>query len=197
MARPRQFTDEEILTAARKAFVDAGPGASTAVIAEAVGVSQAALFKRFGTKDQLMIAALAPPSVPPFVEILEAGPDDRPLCEQIHEIASAITAFFVQIVPRLSILRASGIDPKVCFEMHDVPPPLLAHRALSAWIERAIDAGLVRSVNPMSAATAFLGSLHARPFIEFVSGHKLPGPSMKVYVKDIVDLLCTALGTED
>ena len=64
MVRPRQFTDEQILASARKSLLEHGPGVSTAKIAKAVGMSQAALFKRFGSKEDLLIAALMPPHLP-------------------------------------------------------------------------------------------------------------------------------------
>ena len=64
MGRPRTVSDDVILEAARAVFLEQGPGASTQSIADRLSVSQAALFKRFGTKRDLMIAALMPP-VPP------------------------------------------------------------------------------------------------------------------------------------
>ena len=60
MARPRQVSDEDILTAAKEILLEHGAKASTTAIAKAVGLSQAALFKRFGTKLDLVKAALAP-----------------------------------------------------------------------------------------------------------------------------------------
>jgi AcrR family transcriptional regulator len=58
----RHTADErrsEILAAARKAFADTGlVGTSTEVIADRVGISQPYLFRLFGTKKQLFIAAV-------------------------------------------------------------------------------------------------------------------------------------------
>ena len=53
--RPRQFTDEDILTATQACILELGPSVSTTVIAGRVGMSQAALFKRFGTKEKLFL----------------------------------------------------------------------------------------------------------------------------------------------
>ena len=58
MVRPRLFSDAEILQVARRCFLEHGPAVSTTVIASEVGLSQAALFKRFGTKQNLMLLAL-------------------------------------------------------------------------------------------------------------------------------------------
>ena len=59
---PRRTADErraEILDAARSAFADTGlDGTSTETIAERVGISQPYLFRLFGTKKQLFLAAV-------------------------------------------------------------------------------------------------------------------------------------------
>ena len=56
--RPRKHSDEDILTATRQCVLDHGAQVSTELIADAAGVSQATLFKRFGTKDNLLRLAL-------------------------------------------------------------------------------------------------------------------------------------------
>ena len=48
------------------------------------------IFNRFGSKEALMIAALAPPEEVPWVAALEAGPDDRPIREVALDILSAL-----------------------------------------------------------------------------------------------------------
>ena len=45
-----------------------------------------ALFKRFGTKQELLLASVAPCDPAPWLPLVEAGPDDRPLDEQLAEI---------------------------------------------------------------------------------------------------------------
>ena len=62
--RPRSFTDDELLDTARRVFLEHGAGASTEQIAQQLGVSQAALFKRIGTKQELMVRSLMPRSMP-------------------------------------------------------------------------------------------------------------------------------------
>ena len=42
-------------------FLEHGAAVSTTVIAERLGISHGVLFQRFGTKDQLLRAALLPP----------------------------------------------------------------------------------------------------------------------------------------
>ncbi len=62
MARPRNLTDTQILYEARACFLEHGAAVSTTVIAERLGISHGVLFQRFGTKDQLLRAALRFPT---------------------------------------------------------------------------------------------------------------------------------------
>ncbi|HIK90782.1 MAG TPA: TetR/AcrR family transcriptional regulator, partial [Planctomycetes bacterium] len=60
MARPRTISDDQILQTARECFLQHGPSVATDVIADQLGVSPQALFKRFHSKQDLMLAAIAP-----------------------------------------------------------------------------------------------------------------------------------------
>ena len=53
MPRPRTITDEQIVEAARAAFLEQGFSATTAEIARRAGISEGTLFKRFATKEDL------------------------------------------------------------------------------------------------------------------------------------------------
>ena len=87
LARPRRFTDEEILATTQSCILEHGPGVSTLMIAEKIGLSQAALFKRFGTKEQLIVRSLQQPMQPnPIARILSQGPTDAPIPDQLVEI---------------------------------------------------------------------------------------------------------------
>jgi AcrR family transcriptional regulator len=190
MARPRTVSDEEILDAARAVFLEQGPGASTQLIADQLGVSQAALFKRFGTKKCLMIAALSPPPVPPFALSLATGPEaDRDIQEQLREIAANVMQFFTGMVPRLSCLRAAGVPPEELLARFDVPPPMIAHQALCAWLSRGMEQDQIRSTEPAPLAYALLGSLHMRVFISHLTRRPLPPEVLTQYPTDVVDAL--------
>ena len=95
-----------------------------------------ALFKRFKSKRQLMVAALAPPEVPPWVAALRVGPDDRPFRVQLEELAQGVTEYFREISPCMSVLSASGIPPKELMARFDTPPPIAAIRMLTGWLEQ-------------------------------------------------------------
>lgn len=59
MARPRTISDEQLVQAAATAVVQRGDGSwSLADVAAAAGVSPAALVKRFGSRDGLLVAVV-------------------------------------------------------------------------------------------------------------------------------------------
>ncbi|MCB9676060.1 MAG: TetR/AcrR family transcriptional regulator [Alphaproteobacteria bacterium] len=186
MARPRQFSDHEILEIARACFLEQGPGVSTTVIAERVGLSQAALFKRFKTKKDLMMAALLPPAVPPFVDLMEAGPTEGPIADQLVAIAHSVFSFFQEIVPCVATLHASGFDKDDLFASYDIPPPIRTNIAMTRWFVKACEQGRVRQVPPVDLATAFLGTLHVRAFMKHVGAPFPDDPSD--YIRNVVDV---------
>jgi AcrR family transcriptional regulator len=186
--RPRQFSDDELLQTARRCFLEHGPGVSTGVIAEELGVSQAALFKRFKTKQALMMEALAPDEEPSWIAEVEAGPDERPVPEQLREVIERIDAFLAQMLPAIAVLRAAGLGPADVLGHREVPPPVLAHRTLSGWFRRLHELGRARIPHPQSTAMMFLGALHARHML----GHMLGSHAPKLepdFLQNLVDVL--------
>lgn len=171
--RPRQFSDLELLTTARRCFLEHGPGVSTGLIADELGVSQAALFKRFKTKQALMLEALAPGDRPPWIDEVEAGPDQRPVPVQLRELVERIDTYFSQMLPCIAVLRAAGLAPDV-LRGREVPPPVLAHRTLTRWFHRLHEQGRARIPQPQATAMAFLGALHARHMLGHVLGSHAP-----------------------
>lgn len=185
--RPRQFTDLELLETARRCFLEHGPGVSTSAIAEELGVSQAALFKRFKTKQALMLEALAPGPRPAWIAEVEAGPDDSPVPEQLRRVVERINAFFEQMLPGIAVLRAAGIDPKEMAGRHQTPPPVQAHRALTAWFGRLHELGRARIPHPQSTAMAFLGAIHARHMLCHMLGDHAPQTEPE-FLQNLVDV---------
>lgn len=183
MARPRQMADEELLAFARQVFLEHGPSASTNLIAERCGMSQATLYKRFGDKKTLLIRALLPP-MPPFLDAIEQGPTAGPLAPQLEAIGLSIMRWFEHIVPCIAALSASGLDPKALVSTHyDTPPPLMMLRAMTTWFARA--EGL--RGQPHQLALQFLGGFHLPMFMgHVVGGSLLDDP--EAYVHDFVDI---------
>jgi AcrR family transcriptional regulator len=197
VARPQQVSDHEILEVARRVFLEAGPGVSTARIAAELGVSQAALFKRYHTKENLMIAALAPPAAPPWLGMVEAGPDARPLDAQLVEVGVAAVRFFRAVVPCLMVMKAAGMDPESVMARFDDPPPLRARRVLAGWFARACADGRMRCGDPVHLAQHFLGALHIRAFLGHVFPDASPASDDATYVAHLVETLWTGIAPEE
>jgi AcrR family transcriptional regulator len=196
MPRPRQVSDQQILASARAAFLRDGPGVSTTVIADDLGVSQAALFKRFGTKEQLLRRSMAPES-PDWAAVLGDGPDERPIPAQLQVLGRTVSEFYERLVPCMATLRSAGVSPHELFADEEVPPPVRGVRAVAAWLAVAGEQGRVRDLDVDSFAMAFLGALQSRAFLRHVSGRPGPGADAGKYVDQLVDLLWRGIAPEN
>jgi len=194
MGRPRQVSDQDILATARRCFLEHGPSVSTVTIAEQVGLSQAALFKRFGTKNDLMFRALLPPALPAWVEIVERGPDDRPLVVQLEEVAHHMVAFFSNFIPCMSTLRAASVEVEEVFRRYHVPPPVRARAAFIRWLEMAEARGLIRPVDHASMAEALIGGLQGHVFLSHVLGQE---PDTERFIASWLDLVWRGLRPQE
>ena len=62
MPRKKTISDETILQSCRATFLESGIGVSTRRLAQEAGVSEAVLFQRFTTKDELFFTAMRLPA---------------------------------------------------------------------------------------------------------------------------------------
>jgi len=171
MARPRQVSDAQILEAARECFLEQGASVSTTVIAKRLGVSQAALFKRFGTKEDLLVAALrpGPEMVQELLDWLADDPDERPIPEQLLDLGVRVRSFFGRLLPRIAQLRSAGHGPPSCAKGRPFPPQMV-YTALAGWLQRAQQADRIRSCDTEAAAYTLLGALNLQSFLEYANG---------------------------
>src|SRR5262245_53997227 len=101
MARPRSVTDQQLLDAARGVFLESGFGGSTIEIARRAGASEALLFKRFTSKEQLFTAALLTLEPPPWLDQLPRFSGIGEPRENLERIAELVLQWFMAIAPRL------------------------------------------------------------------------------------------------
>ena len=193
MARPQRVSDDEILETARGIFLEHGPNVSMEVIADRLGVSAQAVFKRFSTKQELMMACLRPPGVLPWTEELQDGPTDEAFEQQLTRVVTVISKFFVEMAARMAVLRWSGISDKELVCHYDPPPPVIGIRALSGWLQKAYERGLIRAIDTEATAMALLGSLHGPVFLEQMMGFKVIEHSPEEYVRQVVNLYSQGL----
>lgn len=190
MARPKQVSDEQILTAARTRFLRDGVGVSAAEIARELGVSHTTVLNRFGSKEALMVAALGPPLHVPWVAALNAGPDERPIRDQLVEHATVMSGFYRELMVGVAVLRSAGVD--IEGELHkrgEELPPAQAMRALTGWLVRAQQAGRLAECDVETLAATLLGALHNWAFTAQACGFPMAPGYGERHVERLIDLL--------
>jgi AcrR family transcriptional regulator len=111
MGRHKTISDADILGVARSVFREKGHTASTREIAEAVGISEAVLYQRFGSKDHFFFAAMHP-TAPDIEQLL--GPPDPP--DDAHAYLRAtvlrLGRYFAGVIPlALHVMTHPSFDP--------------------------------------------------------------------------------------
>lgn len=190
--RPRTISNQQILESAKRCFLQQGPHASMELIAEDLGVSSQAVLKRFGSKQKLILAAMAPEEAR-WIPLVESGPDNRPIRQQLTELLEELATFFVQIARQISVLRFSGIDPRDLMSRYDEAPPLRDIRVLGAWLNRAAERKLIRPIDSNAMAMMMLTSMHGPAMLTDMLGKHPTGHSQSDYVNFVVDILLQGL----
>src|SRR5438270_2393813 len=98
MGRYKTISDDEVLRVARDVFREQGHTASTRAVAEAAGISEAVLYQRFGSKDDLFFAAMHPRG-PDLDELL--GPKDPPddARQYLRATVVRLGRYFAGVIP--------------------------------------------------------------------------------------------------
>ncbi|RKH18669.1 TetR/AcrR family transcriptional regulator [Corallococcus praedator] len=194
MSRPQRVLDSQIDEAARAVFLEQGPAAPLHDIAKRLGISQAALLHRVGTKEALMLRALRP--VPPSaVALLAPGPrEDASVEDQLLEALLHHRDFLRQLVPWLFVLHYSMLGGARAMQT-DTPPPVALREALTTWLSRVKRAGLADLAAPKVVAEALCGVLEARCFNAHVGGATYaPGEDAAV-LRQLIRVLVVAPAT--
>jgi AcrR family transcriptional regulator len=98
MARTRTITDEEILSHARALFRSQGHDVSTRQIADSAGISEGVLYQRFGNKNDLFFAAMAP-GAPDVNDVLgPETPAEEPK-DYLRGVVVRMADYFGEVLP--------------------------------------------------------------------------------------------------
>jgi AcrR family transcriptional regulator len=111
MGRHKTISDDEVLRIARDIFLAQGHTATTRDIATAAGISEAVLYQRFGSKDDLFFSAMHPTG-PDLEKLL--GPRHPP--DDAHDYLRTVTVrigeHFAAVIPlALRVLMHPSFDP--------------------------------------------------------------------------------------
>lgn len=194
--RPKKISDLEILQVVRQCLVEQGGTVSTQYIADQVGVSQATLFKRFGSKSNLLqMATIIGPQAEKailFKKKLDLGPTTAPVKEQLRDLCLEMLRLFDEILPCFASLHASGM----AFDgpVPESAPPVQIRKSLTRWVETLQGNGRLRAeIHPESVALTIMGAVQHRPLrIHLIRDTNLTQTDEE-YIHSIVDVLWMGL----
>jgi len=153
MGRKKTITDDAVLRIARDIFREQGHTATTRQIAETAGISEAILYQRFGSKDELFFAAMHPRG-PDIEELL--GPKDprEDAITYLHAVVLRLGKHFADVIPlALHVMTHPSFDPAHLVRAHVGGPAALVEglaERLAALARRE------RLTMPSAATTARL-----------------------------------------
>jgi len=203
MGRPAKVRRDEVLAAARAAFVERGyEGATLADIAGRVGVSAAALLRHAPTKQALFTAAMGatPGSEMLPLAFLSDVPGTADPEDVLRQVAYAFVPFIqAKLSENLAAwvhfrtLRGGGRLP-LPFDPEVRPtPPQRNLSLLEDWLRRARRAGRVSVTNPRAAAVAFAASLHSFVMLQQVVRALEEPLDLDEYVETLLEIWRTGV----
>ncbi|WP_052574071.1 TetR/AcrR family transcriptional regulator [Haloferula sp. BvORR071] len=197
---PKASAEERLVAAAAVVFARDGlSSATTREIAREAGVNEVTLFRKFGTKYQLLTAVLEKmyePKASPQAERFGALPPDAPL----REVITAFVEAEYEVMTRNIALVRSLIGEIRKFEEHELKVLRSIFKARrEELIKRLLDmqarGGIVAEVEPVIVVDQLGGMI-------FTHALRCDGPlkldyGRERYLKACIDLIVRAIGKED
>lgn len=116
-----------------------------------------------------MLRALLPPEKLPIIDWLDAGPRKAPFKPQLEELLHHVWKTVSFVIPRVSVLTSSGIDPNTFVNQYGTFPLIRVIQSLAGWLGRAQEMGMIELLgDPMGTAQACLGPLQGRAMLRFI-----------------------------
>jgi AcrR family transcriptional regulator len=159
MGRQKTISDDEVLGIARAVFRQRGHTATTREIALAAGISEAILYQRFGSKDQLFFAAMLPRG--PDLELL-LGPEE-PLDSArsyLRKIVVRLGEHFAEVIPMaLRVMMHPSFDQANLARVNPGGPAVL-HEALTQRLRLLEQRGEITLTSTAVTARLLLSLAH-------------------------------------
>jgi AcrR family transcriptional regulator len=175
-------TREVILDAALRVIRERGLAkATTKEIAKAAGFSEAALYKHFADKSEILLGVLQErsPGFPPLHTRLAAQPGSATVAHNLTEIAVAALAFYQENFPLFGSIFA---EPAI-FDAHRLrlrqlgAGPHKVNDALAGYLRGEQHLGRVRAdADVAAAADLLLGACFQQAFLNHFHGQR-PNPA--------------------
>lgn len=189
MSRPKTISDEEVLQVAREVFRKRGHTATTREIADAAGISEAILYQRFGSKDDLFFAAMRPTG-PDIEELL--GPAD-PLEDARKYLRSAIAKiakYFAEIIPLALHVTTHPSFDSAAFTRSPMPSALL-RQGLASRLESLAKRKRVVVASADAAARLLVSLAHDWALGQAIMYQKSPKRDKEL--QELVDIVWEGL----
>jgi len=194
MPRNKTITDEEILAVARTLFVNEGAKASTRTLAKMAGISEAVIFQRFSTKEDLFFAAMVLPSAH-LEAIFNIQPGQKQVAANLKSVSLQIVDYFREMMPVfLSLISHPSFNMQTFLERHTMPGMQLGSR-LTEYLNAEAQLGRIRKDNIAAAAGVLLSHLHNLALSEKIGSHHLIDTERAI--SDAIAALWTGLAHRD
>ncbi|MFO0727788.1 MAG: TetR/AcrR family transcriptional regulator [Myxococcota bacterium] len=195
MGRPRQVTDEQILTATRQVVLERGPQVSLDAVAQELGVTSPALLKRFGNRQTLLVEALRP-NMDQLERLFQEPIDARPFVDQLDDLLERLSRYFRSMFPCLMALRESGIPREEFESMVKLPPHVAAVRSMEAWLGGMEERGFIRTDATETVAMAIVGAISTRTITHHFAAKFRLTRTQREYQRELAELFASALGAK-
>ncbi len=194
MGRPPQIVDAELLAVARRIFCRDGLGAPVKEIAAELGVSEAAIFKRYQSKSDLIAAAMVPP-VPDMAFLLaplDASADAR---AALSLVLVNLIAYFRETIPVvLPLLAEPGIGPQRLMRQSSEPSVATIAGIMGQRLTAMTHRGRLRAADPLAAAGLLITTAHSLALFEIMGFHG--GATPPRLIESMIDTLWQGLNPQ-
>ncbi|MEV3992026.1 TetR/AcrR family transcriptional regulator [Streptomyces sp. NPDC049837] len=191
---------ERILDAAHELWLSVGLARTTTKeIAKAAQCSEAALYKYYGSKEELFIGVLRErlPRLAPLLHSLTADPGEHTVEENLTEIARRAAYFYAESFPIAASLYAeTRLKARHDAAMRDLGTgPHMPIEALDAYLRAERDAGRIRpDADTFAAASLLLGACAQRAFAYDAVVGKKPPQDVDAFAAALARTLLAGIG---
>jgi AcrR family transcriptional regulator len=184
----RQHVDDAHVFEAARAVLTERARLTTAWVAERAGVSEALLFKRYGSKAGLMRGVMED-ALATMLATIEAA--DRKALDRAR-LAVLATNVLGHIRVFVPMALAHMGEPLEAPELQlDDPPPMRALRALTSVFARQMERGSIKRSDPVTIARAFIGAVWQYAFEEALM--RMRGRTLDITPEQLTENLASLL----
>lgn len=171
MPRNKTITDAEILAVARSLFLREGAKASTRTLAKEAGISEAIIFQRFGTKEDLFFAAMVPPEAQ-LKAIFNVQPGQKQVQTNLNAISLRIVDYFREVMPIfLTLISHPSFNLQTFLQQHTMPAMQLSAK-LGDYLNAEAALGRIHQDNVAAMVEILISHLHNLALSETIGSHQ-------------------------